>query len=179
MTPAEGSGRNPVLEVRRQLSTAGGPITYKVGELVESLTTGLAKHAAKLTPVLGVIIGFENANGGLIRPAQPVAGTASVGSIEQVTVNGSDVVFAIINASKDAKWVTPVNGTLGSTNSSDKPSVRIDIDSDNSNWLRALESTAVRTAGAKSNLVSHGVNPDDTTQLICSILNSELDSPNA
>jgi hypothetical protein len=175
MKPAEGSSGNPVLEVRRQLYVTyqSGDITYAIGEVVESKTTGYAKHAAAGAAILGIIIGFENANGQLIRPAAVAAGVANVGSIESVTVSDGEVVYAIINASPKAKWLADVSGTLGTTNASDLPGCNVSIDSDASRYDRLKENTAVRNSG--SNFYSYGPDVEDPTKLVVGISESELE----
>ena len=78
----------------------------------------------------------------------------------------------MVDTNQNSKYSAQVNGTLGTTASSNLPGCYIDVDSDNTTYTRLLESTAVRS-GFKGNFYSHGLDPNDSTRLIVSIHNSE------
>jgi len=144
-----------------------------------SYTTGFCPKAVAAGPILGIIIGFENANGQLIQPSQASKGTtAFTADIETVTAAADNQTnaqqVAVICCDPYTRWSAQVNGTLGSTNSSNLPGCRIDVDSANTNYGRVLESTATRTETTVANLYGWGADPDNSARLLVSICDSEL-----
>ena len=173
---AEGTRYDPAFLTRRILFNS---LTFSVGELVESISSGYAKKATAGTCALGIIVGFEGPNGALL-PAPNVtpSTTAFNGSIESVTTAADnttvDKKVAIVCFDPSVLWSAAVNGTIGTTASSQLPSVGIDIDSANTNYGRVLESTATRTPATKTNFMAFGADPNDTTRLLVMLNCSEV-----
>lgn len=152
--------------------------TYAVGDLVTAYANGVAQLATAAEPVLGVIHAFVLANGQAISDGDIVAGTAKTAGKRSVTTDASnsDGYYALVDVSKETIYSAEVNGTLGTTNDSDLIGAKIDIDSDNTDYGRVLESTATRTVATTANFVGLGEDPEDSDRLLVKIANSELDA---
>lgn len=153
--------------------------TFAVGELVESLSSGYAKHATAATASLGVIVGFaDSSNAPLVPPDVTKSTTAYAGSVTSVTTDSDNTTVAmkqaIVCSDPGVVWSAQVNGTINTTASSALPSVGIDVDSAGSNWGRVLETTATRTAATKTNFMALGRDPNDSTRLLVQLNCSEL-----
>lgn len=153
--------------------------TFVVGELVESLSTGYAKHATAASPALGVIIGFVDAVAAPIQPDTVTRSTTAYpGAITSVATAADNTTVAmkqaIVSCDPGVLWSAAVNGTIGTTAASNLPSCGINVDSANSNWGRVLESTATRTAATVTNFMTEGIDPNDSTRLLVRLSNSEL-----
>lgn len=166
-----GTGRKLVL---RKL---GNSETYSVGDVVETWSSGLAILADAAEPVLGVIASFADANGNILPAPAVVAGTASGNDVKEVTTDAtnSDAYYAFVDISKDTVYSAEVEGTIGTTNDSDLPGARLDINSAGDEEGELLESTATRTIGTPANFYSHGVDANDSTRLMVSLAMSEIE----
>jgi hypothetical protein len=160
--------------------------TVTVGDVVEAYTNGYLTNGTAAVPIKGVVHaiveGSANQNKSSLPPIQGanVAGTAISPATNAVTTAADNTTtgkyWAIIDTSNHSLYSAEVNGTLGTTNSSNLLGAKIDVDSANSDYGRLLETTATRTVGTPANFYSHGVDPQDSTRLIVSIALSEEDS---
>jgi hypothetical protein len=126
---------------------------------------------------LGVIASFADANGNILPAPAVVAGTASGNDVRQVTTDAtnSDGYYAFVDISKDSVYSAEVSGTLGTTNDSDLPGARLDINSAGAEYGQLLETTATRTIGTPANFYSLGKDPNDSTRLMVSLAMSEIE----
>lgn len=148
----------------------GNSQTVRVGDVIETYTTGkgVLQVAAKL--VGGVVDSLCDSNGLPVRQSDPVAGTASGVDLRSVATGTAAASYALVDFSPQTVYSAAVNGTLGSTASSTLRGCHIDVDTDKG---KVLESTATRTQGVEANFYSHGVDPLDSTRLLVSIALSE------
>lgn len=181
---ASGTEFNPAQLTRRILYNS---LTFNVGELVESLTSGYAKHPTAGAAALGIIVGFEGPNGALLRsPDVTKSTTAYNGSVDTYTTASDNTtnaqVVAVVCFDPTVVWSAQCNGTPGTTNASNLPSAGINVDSADSNYDRVLESTATRTAATVTNFVTAGnssatsLDPNDSTRLLVRLSCSEIAS---
>jgi hypothetical protein len=127
---------------------------------------------------LGVIQAITDEHGAPIVNEAVTAGTAAGVDTNSVDTDASnsDNYHALVDISKDTVYSAEVNGTLGTTNDSDKVGAKIDVDSSNSDQGRVLESTATRTVATTANFYSLGKDPEDDERLMVKIANSELEA---
>ena len=153
----------------------GDSQTYEVGDAVKIYSTGEADLGVAATPIFGIIAAFVDASGIPLPDAAIAAGTASGVTQRSVTTDASnsDEYYALIDHSLDSIYSATVSGTLGTTNDSDLPGARIDVDSANTEYGQLLETTATRTIGTPANFYSYGVDPNDSTRLMVRIALSE------
>ena len=159
------------------LVTLGASTTFTIGDLVESMTTGVALPADAASASLGVIVGLADASGAPLRSPDVTRSTVAYsGTVDSVLTDGTNStgIMAQVCFDQSVKWSAEVNGTIGTTNDSQLRGCGIDIDSANSNVGRVLETTATRTAATITNFYSHGVDPSDATRLLVSISCSEV-----
>mgnify|MGYP001256696134 FL=1 len=158
----------------------GSSLEFNVGDLVETMSTGVALRGEAGKPVLGVIVSICDADGLPFKSTNPVAGTASGTDTRTVTTGATNATYyAMVDVSNNTVWSADVTGTVGTNNDSDLRGCRIDIDSAGSLFGKVLESTATRTEGTEANFYCHGVDPDDSGNLLVSIALSELDAETA
>lgn len=181
-TAANNGGFNPSQLTRRIIKNS---VTLNVGDAVVSYPTGFADVGVAAAPILGIVIGFENALGQLIRPAQVTKGTTSYPSSVNQVIAASDnqtnkQQVAVVCTDPSVTWSAAVNGTIGATNSSNLPSAGIDVDSADTSYGQVLETTATRTAATLTNFVTRAslactsIDPNDSTRLLVSISCSEI-----
>lgn len=153
----------------------GDSQTYEVGDVVKLYSTGEADLGAAAAPVFGIIAGFVDANGIPLADSAIAAGTASGVTQRSVTTDAtnSDEYYALIDYSLDSIYSATVEGTLGTTNDSDLPGARLDVNSAGAEYGELLETTATRTVGTPANFYSYGTDPDDSTRLLVRIAMSE------
>jgi len=153
----------------------GSSLEFNVGDAVETLTTGVALRAAAAKHVLGVIASICDKDGLPFKSTNPVAGTASGTDTRTVTTGAANTTYyAMVDVSKDSIYSADVTGTVGITNDSELRGCTIDIDSAGSLFGKVLESTATRTKGVEANFYCHGVDPDDSGNILVSIALSEF-----
>lgn len=147
--------------------------TVEVGDVVETYTTGKAVLQTAAHLVGGVIHALVDADGMPIATSNPVPGTASGVDTRSVATGTGGEYYALVDFGKDSVYSAAVNGTIGTTATSNLRGCHIDIDSDPG---KVLESTATRTEGVEANFYSHGVDPKDSTRLLVSIAASEMNT---
>ena len=158
----------------------GSSLAFSVGDAVETLTTGVALRATAGTPLLGVIDSICDKDGLPIKSSNPVAGTASGTDTRTKTTGAANTtVYAMVDISPSSIYSADVTGTMNTTNNSSLRGCRIDIDSAGSAFGKVLETTATRTEGTEANFYCHGVDPDDSGNLLVSIALSELNAETA
>lgn len=157
----------------------GSSLEFNVGDVVETMSTGVALRGEAGKPILGVIASICDADGLPIKSTNPVAGTASGTDTRTVTTGAANTTYyAMVDIGNDTVYSADCNGTVGTTNDSDLRGCRIDIDSSGSSFGQVLETTATRTEGTEANFYGHGVDPDDSGNIMVSIALSELDAEN-
>jgi hypothetical protein len=148
--------------------------TVAVGDAIQTFTTGKGTLATATNLVGGIVHALCDANGYPVRQTSPVAGTASGVDLRSVATGTAAASYALVDFSEDTIYSAAVNGTLGSTATSNLRGILIDVDSANTSYGRVLETTATRTEGVEANFYSWGVDPKDSTRLLVSIAMSEL-----
>ena len=156
--------------------------TVTVGEVTESYTNGALTNGVAALPLKGFVQGIA-IGGPNQKPSLPeyvstnTAGVANTSDIQTITTAANNTTtqkyWALIDTSEDSLYIADVNGTLGTTVSSNLLGCRINVDSANTNYGRVLETTATRTVGTKANFYSHGPFLEDQTKLIVSLALSE------
>jgi hypothetical protein len=158
----------------------GSSLEFNVGDAVETTTTGVALRAAAGKPLLGVIASICDKDGLPFKSDNPVAGTASGTDTRTITTGAANATYyAMVDVSKDSIYSADCNGTVGTTNDSELRGCRIDIDSAGSEFGQVLETTATRTEGTEANFYGHGVDPDDSGNILVSIALHEFNAETA
>lgn len=154
--------------------------TVEVGDVIQTYSAGKGTLGAAATPLLGVVHALCDSKGMPLQVSDPVAGTASGSDVRSQATSTTGTYYALVDVSKDSIYSASVSGTLGTTGSSTLRGCWIDVNSAGTEYGQLLESTASRTAhsanGTMCNFYSWGVDPDDSTRLLVSIANSELDT---
>jgi len=145
--------------------------TVRVGDVIETYTTGLGVLQVAAHHVGGVVDALCDVNGYSVETSNPVAGTASGVDTRSVATGTAGISYALVDFSPLTIYSAPSTGTIGTTATSNLRGAHIDIDSDKG---KVLESTATRTEGVEANFYSHGVDPNDSTRLLVSIAMSEM-----
>ncbi len=158
------------------LMKLGNSQTYVVGDAVKAYTNGVVDLGAAATPLLGVIASFADSKGKPLPAPTLAAGTASGNDVRTVTtgVANAEGYYAFIDVSKDTIYSAEISGTLGTTNDSDLPGCRLDINSAGSDYDELLETTATRTIGTPANFYSLGLDPLDSERLLVTLGMSEM-----
>lgn len=155
-------------------------ITVAIGDVVERYTNGYATNGAAALPLYGVVHDIIDSVGNPIVTGASTAGSANSTKTSSVTTAADNtttpVYYVLVDTANTTLYSAEVSGTLGTTNSSNLPGCRIDIDSANTDYGRLLETTATRTIGTPANFYSHGVDPDNSARLIVSLAMTEFDS---
>lgn len=146
-----------------------------VGDAV-MLRNGNIEKATADGALSGVVIDVVDKNNNSLLPSE--GSTASLGSASissgVITVASDnetvDQIAATIDISPFTIYSADVTGTIGTTNSSDKIGVWIDMDDEDS----VEETTATRTVTTEGQLVGWGADPDDTTRMLVSIHEHEF-----
>jgi hypothetical protein len=133
--------------------------------MVRSYVAGIAEVAVAARPVLGVVVGVVDSMGLPVDPDSGTLDTYTVASDNQTV----GLKKAVVMMSKDAIFSADVDGTIGTTNTSNLRGCTLDITDENS----VAETSALRNASGQ--LYSHGVDPEDSTRLLVSIMESEMD----
>ena len=158
----------------------GSSLAFAVGDAVETLTTGVALRATAGTPLLGVIASICDADGLPFKSSNPVAGTASGTDTRSITTGATNTTYyAMVDVSNTSVYSADVTGTVGVTVDSELRGCRMDIDSAGSEFGKVLEATGTRTEGTEANFYCHGVDPDDSGNILVSIALSEFDAETA
>ena len=158
----------------------GSSLAFAVGDLVETMSTGVALRGEAGKPVLGVIASICDKDGLPFKSTNPVAGTASgTDTTSKTTGAANTTYYAMVDISRDTVYSADCNGTPGTTNDSNLRGCRIDIDSAGSSFGQVLQTTATRTEGTEANFYCHGVDPDDSGNILVSIALSELNAETA
>lgn len=169
----DGQGRRMEAPAMLESSTA-----VAVGNVytMYAATDSRLENAAKDVPILGILTAIVDKYGNPFKPTM-AAGTATGSTVTSVTTGSTNTTYwGIVDSSQFTKWSAAVNGTLGTTNNSDKKGGWDNIDSDNTNYGRLLESLHSRTATSLANFRSFGVDQMNSTRLIVSIHNSEYNA---
>ena len=154
--------------------------TVEVGDAIQTYSVGKGTLGAAATPIFGVIMAIVDSKGYPLPAPAVVAGTASGSDVVSQATGTGGTYYALVDSSKETIYSAGVTGTIGTNNDSDLRGGWVDVDSAGTEYGKVLETTFNRTAqgatGAMSNFYSWGVDPDDSTRLLVSIANSELDS---
>lgn len=152
-------------------------LTFEVGDAIKTYVVGYAQGAVKATPFKGVIHSICDKNGQPIVQGTHTAGSANTSDLTSVTTAAdnttTELYWALVDTATTSLYSAEISGTLGTTNSSTLMGARLDVDSDNTDYGRLVETTATRTIGTPANFYSHGLDPNDSTRLIVSIAMSE------
>jgi hypothetical protein len=169
----DGQGRR--MEKAKMLPSSTAVAVGSVYALYASTDDRLAV-AVKDLPILGILTAIVDKYGNPFKPAI-AAGTATGSTVISVTTGATNTTYwGIIDSSQFTKWSAAVNGTLGTTAASDYKGGWDNIDSDNTNYSRVLESLHSRTATSLANFRSYGKDPQNATRLIEVIHNSEYNA---
>lgn len=139
--------------------------TIQIGDVVRSYVAGVCEVNIAAKPSLGVVVGVVDADGLPVDPDSGTLDTYTVASDNQtVGLKRAQVIL-----SKDAVFSADVDGTIGTTNTSNLRGCTIDLTDENS----LAETSALRNASGQ--FYSHGVDPEDSGNLLVSIMESEFD----
>jgi hypothetical protein len=153
----------------------GSSTAFKIGDAIETGTTGVGLPAVAAKPILGIISDFCDARGLALRPAAVVAGVASGNSTPSITTGAANTsIYAFVDTSEESVYSAEVTGTIGTTVSSNLRGAKINTDSAGTKAGFVLETTATRTEATITNFYSFGPNPAKPTELLVCIANSEL-----
>lgn len=149
--------------------------TFTVGEWVKSYDqdSNLIDKSVAATPLLGVLTAITDKYGTPLVSVDSTPGTAKSSAVLSKATGSTITYFGKVDRSRFSKYSITVSGTLGTTNESDFPDARLDIDSANTTYDQLLETTATRTIGTPAQFLSHGVDPDASTRLIVSMAMSQ------
>ncbi len=146
----------------------------EVGDMVKCYNAGNAEKATAGVPIFGVVHAIVDKYGNAIEPekqSKAVMGSATEAS-GVVTVASDnetvDKISVVVDTSVDSIYSGTVDGTIGTTNSSEKLGAYMNLTDENS----IAENSAVRNGQAQ--LYGWGTDPDDSTKLLVSIVESEL-----
>ena len=145
--------------------------TIAVGDAVVTYTAGIAEVPTAAEPFRGIVVALTDSNGVPLAKGTRAAGSADTSDVSSDTGDGTQYVQLDTNV--NSIYSAQVNGTIGTTNSSNLQGAGIDIDSANTDYGRVLETTAVRAIGTPTNFYSYGTDPRDSTRLLVSIALSE------
>jgi len=164
-----------------ELIKLGVSQTFELGDAVKTYTTGYADLGVAALPIIGVIDAFADSKGNILPATAVAAGTASGSNLTAVTTaSPNPTYYAFVILGQDVLYSAAVSGTLGTTVSSTLRGCWIDINSAGTEYGQVLETTANRTAhaatGGMSNFYSHGLDPNDSTRLLVSIANYEMNT---
>lgn len=135
----------------------------QLGDAVKVYNAGNAEIATAGAPIAGFVHAVVDANG--LQPA-PDSGTTDTWTVE--SDNETDKQLAVlIDMDLDSIYSGDVDGTIGTTGTSNKQGCSLDLTDENS----IAETSATRTATAQ--LYGWGTDPDDSGNLLVSIKESE------
>lgn len=157
-----------------QLIKLANSQTVEVGDAIETYTTGLGVLQTAAHFVGGVITALVDSTGAPLQVSNPVAGTASGANVLSVATGTGGTYYALVDMGKDTIYSVAVDGTIGTTATSNLRGAHIDVNSAGTEYGEVLETTATRTEGTEANFYSHGVDPNDSTRLLVSIAMSEM-----
>lgn len=143
--------------------------TIQIGDMVRSYVDGFVEVAVAARPILGVVVGVVDSKGLPIDPDSGTLDTYTVASDNETV----DKKRAVVMTDRNAVFSGDVDGTIGTTNTSNLRGASLDLTDENS----IAETSAVRNASAQ--LYGYGTDPDDSTNLLVSIMESEKDGANA
>lgn len=137
--------------------------TIQLGDMVKTYNAGNAEVATAARPIGGVVHDVMTKD--CVRPT-PDSGTQDTFTVASDNETVAQIA-ALIDFDTDSIYSGDVDGTLGTTNSSDKIGASFDITDENS----VAETSALRNA--QGQLFGWGADPDDTTRVLVSIMESE------
>ncbi len=146
----------------------------EVGDMVKCYNAGNAEKATAGMPIFGVVHAIVDKYGNSIAPekqSKAVMGSAteSSGVITVASNNETvDKIAVLCDVSVDSIYSATVDGTINTTNSSAKLGAYMDLTDENS----VNETTATRSGVA--NLYGWGTDPENSSNLLVSICESEL-----
>ncbi len=157
----------------RNLKGCGAPVLERViidnsdvisiGEMVKAYLAGNAEAAVADRPLLGVVHDIQTKDGR--------APTWDAGTTDTVTVASDNetvgLIACLVDCDRDSIYSATVTGTIGTTNTSSKIGVSIDITDSQS----VAETTAVRNA--QGQMYGWGTDPNSSTRMLVSIMESE------
>jgi len=173
-TYTHSTGGNRQHIVPRQL---GNSITAAIGMCMKTYDQdgGKATYGVAAQPILGILHQITDASYNPIVNATHTPGTAKRSIVASQATGTGGTYYCFIDASRFSRFATTVSGTLGTTNYSDDPDCRIDVNSANTTYTEVLETTATRTIGTPANFYSHGKDKMNTSLLSLSIAMSQLE----
>lgn len=135
----------------------------QLGDAVKVYNAGNAEIATAGAPLAGFVHAVVDANG-----LQPTPDTGTTDTWTAAATNETVAQWAVlIDMSLDSIYSGDVDGTIGTTVTSNKMGISVDLTDENS----IAETSATRTATAQ--LYGWGTDPDDSGNLLVSIKESE------
>lgn len=155
--------------------------TISVGEAVFRRTAGYLLVGTAGTALFGIVVDIQDKNGNSVfgslanLGSATVTGSADSGSVTVAATNDTvDQIAALVDVSKDTLYSVSVTGTIGTTNTSDIGGGWMDLAT---GALTVDETTHTRTITNGGTFYNWGKDPDDSTRLIVSIVESEVYGP--
>lgn len=148
----------------------------QLGDMV-IIRNGDAEVAPADGAVAGVVHSIVDKNGQSVFGSLAATGSATLSGGDTVVVASDnetvDQIAVIIDVSKMSIYSATTTGTIGTTANSQKPGGWLDLDDENS----VEEVTHTRTIATGGTMKGWGTDPDDSTRLLVSIVESEIFDP--
>lgn len=138
--------------------------TITLGDMVRVYNAGDAEVAAAGKPIFGVVHAVVNKAGQRPTPDSGTTDTWTVAADNETVAQ----LAVLVDPSPLSIYSGAQDGTVGTTNSSQKPGAAFDL----ADEATISETSAVRTGQAQ--LYGHGVDPNASTRILVSILESEM-----
>lgn len=143
--------------------------TIQLGDAVRCYNAGNVEVAAVGKPLAGIVHMIVTKNNTEPSWDSSTTDTVTVASDNETVAQ----IAALIDMNPCSIYSTKVTGTIGTTATSDKLGVTLDV----SDETGVTESTASRSVQA--GVYSWGVDPEDSTRLLVSIMESEIQAGGA
>ncbi len=145
----------------------------EVGDAIKVYNAGNAEKSTSATPIFGIVHAIVDKNGlSLVPELTTKAATGSSSTSSGVVTVASDnetvdLISVVVDCSERSIYSGTVDGTIGITATSAKQGPSFDLTDENS----IDESSASRSA--QGQLYSWGTDPENTSNLLVSIMESE------
>lgn len=138
----------------------------RIGDFVRAYNAGHIEVAVAARPLFGVVHAVEDIDGLQPTPDSGTLDTFTVASDNETVAQ----IAALVDTSIHSVYSCDQDGTLGTTNSSDQVGASFDLADEET----VDESTSLRTGPGQ--LYGWGADPEDSTRVLVSIMESELHS---
>lgn len=142
--------------------------TISIGDWVAKGTAGEVILGTTGARLVGVVIGFEKKDGSAFTDDEYDSGT--IDTITMDSDNQTDeYYYCVVDINPKSLWSCAGDAALGTTTGSDKANNYIDIADE-----YQIDESSVKTDGTICQLYSHGVDPNNSSNLLVNIVESAL-----